>query len=100
MGTNDVRNWEALFLEQERSGESVSVFCSTRGINYHSFKNRKTHWNNKRVRQSSSANSFIEVVPESKALLRVVLKNGRTLEVPSTFEEANIRRLLGILESC
>ena len=100
MSTSGVLNWEALFLEQERSGETVSVFCSTRGVNYHSFKNRKTHWNKRREVGSGAATNFIEVVPESKAILRVVLKNGRSLEVPSNFQDASVRRLIEVLESC
>lgn len=102
MATKGEPNWEELFLEQERIGQTVSAFCSARGINYHSFKNRKTHWNQKRKQSQSRSDStgFIEMVPESKVMLRVELKNGRSLEVPSNFQEGSIRRLIGILESC
>jgi hypothetical protein len=99
------RNWEALFSEQERSGVTVSAFCSERGLNYHSFKNRKTHWNRRRLegassRQSGRAGEFVEVVPENKSTLKVWLMNGRMLEVASNFQEASLRRLIGVLESC
>jgi len=100
MATNGEGNWEGMFLEQEKSGQTVSVFCNTREINYHSFKNRKTHWNKRRRGNEGVAADFIEVIGENKAIVKVGLRNGRSLEVPSNFQEATVRRLIEILESC
>ncbi len=96
MSTTEELRWEELFLAQERSGQTVSAFCSGRKINYHSFKNRKTRLKMNRREPVS----FVEVVAPGKTELTIRLKNGRSISVPSDFQEAAVRRLLGVLESC
>jgi hypothetical protein len=100
MGTIEEQRWARLFQEQQRSGQTVSAFCSSRGINFHSFKNKRTQWNKKQELQSGASNHFVELLPEEKVVVRIVLKNGRTLEIPSNFQESIIRRLIEVLESC
>ena len=89
-------NWGQMILEQRASGETINDFCQSRGLNNYTFKKRK--YSVKSKGQLSGA-SFIEI-PRGGSPLMIKLKNGRSLEVGGGFNEAEVSRLIRLLESC
>ncbi len=89
-------NWSELITEQSVSGMTIEDFCSSRGVNKYTFRKRKYGV----VRKPKlSGNEFIEV-PRRATALNIKLKNGRTLEISSGFNDSDVQRLIRLLESC
>jgi hypothetical protein len=90
--------WERIIREQSLSGMTIDAFCGSRGINRYTFKRHKYRRNAGVAR--AEVPRFIEVTGGSSRSFVLRLKNGRALEIPSGFEEGEVRRLVGVVESC
>ena len=93
--------WRETVAEWEKSGESVSVFCSRRGLQQPSFYGwRRTL--RERDGQPSTAQRKgtlvpLRVVPE--AILEVVLPMGLVVRVPGTAEASVVAKLVAALRT-
>lgn len=92
------REVPALLEELEASGESLASFARARGLR--SWKLYKAR------RKLRPARREVELVPvrvvdEARAeAIDLVLASGHRLQIPRDFDEALLRRLLGVLASC
>lgn len=96
---------DAALDEIERSGATVAGFARERGL-----LPWKLYEALRRRRQARSRNAaptdpeFIPVrlsaVPGASSCFELVLSCGRTLRIPSSFEEPALQRLVRALESC
>lgn len=89
-------DWARLIAEQTTSGMTVDDFCASRGVNKYTFKKRK--YSSKRIEATGRAD-FVELT-FGEGTLTVKLRNGLVLEVGHGFKESEVRRLVGVLESC
>lgn len=85
-----------VLAELERSGASLAAFARREGLS----AERLYRW---RARLTKTKATFVEIRPDAVvnrggAALEVVLAGGRTLRVPSDFDEVALRRLIAVLE--
>lgn len=94
-----------LFARWKRSGESLMAFGKREGVSY----SKLLYWRRKfegsardgkpeLVRVNVVADSVPSTVPREK--FEVWLANGVALEVSCGFDEGELRRLVGVLQSC
>ena len=95
-----VRFWQAHVRALGGSGLSRREYCRRHQLSYHAL----TYWVRK-LRPAgprSSLPALVEVpvplVQRSGPIFRLHLGQGRLLEIDSDFEEADLGRLLGVLE--
>lgn len=88
-------DWERLIREQQTSGMRMEDFCRARGINKHTFKNRKYGRKSRAIAETK----FIEV-SRHPTPLSVKLRNGHTLEISPGFNESELLKLIRVLETC
>jgi len=103
--------WNSLITEYHKSKKSITAFCQSRAISFHAFYHqlRVSRGDAKTSRSVSAKVSrdstksidspFIEI-PNSKAPIVLRLRNKLCLEIPSDFNEREVRRLISVLESC
>ena len=95
--------WNSLLSDYHKSKKSITAFCQSREISFHAFYHqlRASRGDVKTKRSSSAAAAapFIEIT-KSRAALVLRLRNNRSLEIPSDFNESEVRRLIAVLESC
>lgn len=80
------------------SGETVAAFASRHGIDPY----RLYDWRRRLQREEAPPTSFVEVVARPAAIpetcvFEVVVANGAVVRVPSSFDDAGLRRLLAIV---
>ena len=84
-----------MLADLERSGASLAAFARREGLS----AERLYRW---RARLTKTEPTFIEIRPEAAlstgGMLEVVLAGGRTVRVPSDFDEVALRRLIAVLE--
>jgi len=97
-----------LFDRWRRSGKSLMAFGRQEGVSYA----KLLYWRRKLGDEARSAISTapefvaVEVVPDGpptqadSSKFEVWLSNGIGLDVPSGFDEGELRRLVGALQSC
>ncbi len=97
--------WRALVAEQNQSGQSVTAFCSERGLR----SGQLFAWK-KRLREAEAAKFVaVEVAParETKwpatvahsGVIEVRLGRGRSLLVEPGFDAHHLRALISVLEA-
>lgn len=89
-------DWKEMIAEQLASGETIEEFCASRGLNKYTFRSQK--YRAARNGRAGGAD-FFEIRSDGVAL-RIKLRNGREVEVGTGFNEKELRRLVGVLESC
>lgn len=106
----DLASWYAVALaEQESSGLSVADFADELGVTattlYH-WRRRLAADTAKDGRGSPSSIGLVEVTVGSRVVAGdtgsfvVRLAADRSIEVPCAFDDADLRRLVTVLESC
>lgn len=88
----------ALLQELEASGESLAAFARSRGL-----RSWKLYKARRKLRPAKRGVELVpvRVVDEPRAeAIGLVLACGHRLEIPRNFDEALLRRLLGVLASC
>jgi transposase-like protein len=103
---DELGGWYASILEEQaRSGESVKEFAARAGISAWSLY----QWRRRLSRGVSGRDQqparLVEVALVQKersqaGRLRVRLRCGHRVDVPAGFDDAELRRLIGVLESC
>lgn len=102
------RHWQGLIGEQAASGLSQKAFCQQRGINLLTFtwwKDRLKHIDEQPAadRPGQDPPRFREIVrppgPAAAVGYQVQLLSGRTIRVSAGFDEADLRRLVSLLEA-
>lgn len=109
------RWWQVLIAEQGASGLSQKAFCRQRGVNRLTFtwwKDRLKHLGSPpagrpagrvAARTAKHKASFRQIAGAVRLALpadyEVLLESGRTVRVPAGFDEADLRRLVGVLEA-
>lgn len=102
------RYWQGLQAEQAASGLSQKAFCQQRGLNLQTFTwwKDRVRWMLTRCRPVPKVRSkvrFREVPaaahPATPVPYEVLLATGRTIRVPVGFDEADLRRLIRVLEA-
>ena len=106
----DLAKWyEAALIEQESSGLSVAVFADVLGVTsatLYQWRRRLAPVGGRLHEGRSIAGGLVEVtvdrdVTASDADALVVrLGCDRDIEVPRSFDESDLRRLVAVLESC
>ena len=95
----------AALARWKKSGLSLYAFAKGEAISY----SRLQYWAakfgsaNKRATKAEPVELVpVQVRPEAKAVdpISIWLTNGIALEVPAGFDEAEIRRLVGVLSAC
>jgi len=93
--------WQRLNEEYEASERTIRAFCQERGVNRGTFK-----WWRKNFKRSAistpEAPMFREVAMPQRleAAYTLILRGGRELKLSSAFLAAEVKELIGILESC
>jgi transposase-like protein len=95
----------SLLAEQERSGLSVAAFARRRGLRGWVLYDWKRRLRSERKgARSEPTPSFAPVRliagPATSRSLEVALRSGIKLSIPAGFDEDELRRLVGVLESC
>jgi hypothetical protein len=95
--------WRGLIAEQERSGESVAGFASSRGLCAATI-----YWWRSRLRRQAQRDALdlvpIEITtsamrpPPSSESFELELANGRRLRVPASFDADALARLISVVE--
>ena len=102
----ELGSWYASILEEQaRSGRSVTEFAARTGISAWSLYQWRRRLSRAGSRRGEQAPRLVEVavVQEERSRarhLRVRLRSGHRVDVPAGFNDAELRRLLGVLESC
>jgi hypothetical protein len=103
----DAREARGLLETWSDSGESMSDWCRTRGINWYSLSAYQG-WEVRGSHGAERADGFVEVVPpettagpaERAASRYRVVVGARVIEVGGDFEDEVLRRLLRVVASC
>ena len=103
----------AVFGRFEESGLSLKAFGEREGIPYTTLVYWRRKFSGKEGRKKTSrpaaapaAMTPVRIVPDATTVhsrsdrFEVWLSNGVSLEVPSGFDELELRRLVGILSTC
>lgn len=106
----DLAKWyEAALVEQESSGLSVAMFAEVLGVTsatLYQWRRRLTQSDGGLREGRSVAGGLVEVTvdrdvtPSDSVPLVVRLGCARDIEVPRSFDESELRRLIAVLESC
>lgn len=75
-----------------RSGLSGAEYCKQRGID----PKRLYYWQ-KRYKEQQSSGSFVSLSGSSQSQIKIQLKNGISIEVPSEFNERALKRVVEVL---
>ena len=108
------RRWTEWVTKWQGSGSSQAAFCREHGLNGNTFN----YWKLRVLKQRPSTKRFRRVVKAAPVAKRgeikftpvrvvsvpacayeVSLRSGHTIRIASDFDEASLRRLLGVLES-
>ena len=91
------RQMQALVAQWERSGELVGEFARRHGITPSTFG-----WWRRELRRLAGPGNAVQLVEisrgEAASGFELRLPNGVMVRVPASFDEAALRRLLGVLE--
>lgn len=94
----------ALLAEIERSGESVAALARRRGLSTWKLYRSRGASAGSRPRQHRSKPAELVPVrvvpPVGAAPLELALAGCHVLRIPAGFDEAELRRLLGVLAGC
>jgi hypothetical protein len=87
------KNWLALFLEWQESGQTKSAFCKDRGISYQSFL-----WNLKRMNRSEEGEFRQIMVHDMSAVEHIDnhFPDGRCVSFPVSAPRELIRFIIGL----
>lgn len=103
----ELGSWYASILEEQaRSGQSVTEFAAGVGISawsLYEWRRRLSRAVNGREEQTARLVEVAVVQKERRQAghLRVRLgRSGHRVDVPAGFNDAELRRLIGVLESC
>lgn len=94
-----VEEARTVLAEMDRSGLSCAAFALREGLDVQ----RLYFWRRRLVADADSVESrptFVELrpAPLTPERLEVVLRSGRVVRVPESFDEATLRRLIEVLE--
>jgi len=96
--------WLLLNQDYESLDLTMREFCAERKVNIYTFKDWQKKFRKESAGASKGASSvelFRELPPTSgQGSYSMTLRGGRTLTVESGFMESELRKLIGILESC
>ena len=101
----DLAEWYRSLLErQAESGLSVRAFAATAGVSaWTLYEWRRRLGDTARYRDGAPRLVEVSVVPSSpptSAGIGVELRSGHRLDVRAGFDDDELRRLIGVLESC
>lgn len=102
----ELRRWYASILEEQaRTGQSMTEFAARTGISAWTLYQWRRRLYGASGRHDLPAPRLVEVAVVQKELsrsrhLRVRLPSGHRIDVPAGSDDAELRRLLGVLESC
>jgi hypothetical protein len=96
------RRWAERVSKWQASGQSQAAFCREHGLNGNTFNYWKLRVLKQRPRQSlfQSVGKFtpVRVVSAAACAYEVSLRSGHTIRIVSDFDEAVLRRLIGVLD--
>ena len=100
----DVEEVPKLLLELEASGQSLAAFARERGLEtwrLYEARRKAGGGGPRRKRRDDVGLAPVEVrAATSEDPLELALTSGHVLRIPSGFDEAELRRLLGVLAGC
>ena len=94
---------DELLSDLAASGKSTAAFARDRGVQpwrlYNALRSRAVR------KRRATPNSLVPVKvtptkPQPHATLELKLRSGHSLLIPSNFDEANLRRVMGVLAGC
>ena len=89
------QKWRKIYQDFVGSGLGLKAFSAEQGINHYTFKVWAKRF------KAESGSKFKELsLGGSSGSYAIVLRNGRQLELSGSFNEARVRQLIGICESC
>jgi transposase-like protein len=94
-----VSSWQKLVKEQAQSNLSVGDFCRDHQINCQRFYLWRQRFNSQP--QTSSRNSFLELVPSSKnkeSGIRLKVDHGLSIELDCGFDPSTLRQIISLLK--
>jgi len=96
---SSLRRWTSdeareVLAAQQASGLSVAAFADQMGIN----SQRLYVWRRQLSAEGGCVPAFVEVTTAVAERMEVVLRSGRVVRVPYSFEPESLRRLLDVLE--
>ena len=90
-----------LCRDYQESGESMSAFSRTKGIPFWKLRAAIKKTESETTSPSSNFQEIITIPARVAASeYAAVLRNGRVLKIPATFEDHCVRRLVAALEGC
>ena len=100
----DVEEVPKLLLELEASGQSLAAFARERGLEtwrLYEARRKAGGGGPRRKRRHAVELAPVEVRAATPASpLELALSSGHLLRIPAGFDEAELRRLLGVLAGC
>ena len=88
------KEWERRIRRWRKSGLTSKAFAAREGLN----PNTLLWWSSRLQTQPTFVEVTAEPLPLAGTELEVVLSNGRTIRVPSSFDGAHLERLVAALE--
>ena len=89
------QKWRKIYQEYVGSGLGLKAFSEEQGINHYTFK----VWAKRFKAESGAQFKELSLVGGGGTYV-VVLRNGRELKLSGSFNEARVRQLIGVCESC
>jgi hypothetical protein len=93
-----------LLADLEASGQSVAAFARERRIEtWRLYEARQKARRAEAIRGRSGRNDLVPVAvrpPATGVAMELALSSGHVLRIPAGFDEAELRRLLGVLTGC
>jgi hypothetical protein len=100
----DAQEVPELLRELDASGQSLAAFARERGLEtwrLYEARRKAGDGGPRRKRRRAVELAPVEVrVPSPAAPLELALASGHVLRIPAGFDEAELRRLLGVLTGC
>lgn len=98
------RYWRSVLEQWQASGMSRAAFCRRQGISYHGLN----YWKDRVGRKTDGGapgrrrSRFVEIAvsPAATPTYEIALAGGRRLRVASGFDDAEVARLMAVVESC
>ena len=84
--------WRQMIAEQEKSGQSIRVYCQNRGVSEYAFYS----WRQRLRKEIPVTFALVETKPRPEpTLIDIVLASGDRLRIPG--EAATLRMVLSVL---
>ncbi len=89
-----------LCQEYQNSGESMSCFSRAKGIPFWRLRAAIKKTESETAFPGSSFQEIMTIPLTGGSEFTVVLRNGRALKIPATFNEKSVAQLVTVLERC